>query len=435
MPAERFELPHHDEAEKATLGGLVVKPELVATVADKLTPKHFYRNANRVIYEAILSLYGRGEQIDLVTVKYEIGAALEEIGGAVYLGSLVDGIPHYSSVDHWVGLILREAQRRAAVNLGRRLADRALEDGADPGAVLSEHSALVQKAAEIAGGGPITTMRDATMRAIRNLDEFVKTPSGVIGIPTGFPKLDRISRGMRNGTLWIIGGRPGRGKSSLLGQIALTAAKAGKRVLMFAMEMPDEDVAERMLLGEAGADPWELRQDTDGSEWAKLARVVPGLAALPIKFDSRETPTIEQIRATARQEHARGLDLVVVDYLQRLTVDAKVDRWLAIGMAAQGLKSLSRALRIPVIAACQLTANSEEDRPTMAHLAQARQIIAAEADLIAFLHPMDLEGWKTQDFPAMHLYVDKQRKGPTAEILLSFDKARSWFAEQEQPQS
>jgi replicative DNA helicase len=148
---------------------------------------------------------------------------------------------------------------------------------------------------------------------------------------------------------------------------------------------------------------------------------------MPVYFDPRESPNMAQIRASCKQQAATGLDLVVVDYLQRCTVDQKVDRWLAVGDLAKGLKSLARYLKVPVLAACQLNADAEEKRPTMAMLGQAQSIISAEADLVGLLHPQDMANWKTQAFPLVDLYVDKHRAGACMAIQLSFEKRSTKF--------
>jgi replicative DNA helicase len=183
-----------------------------------------------------------------------------------------------------------------------------------------------------------------------------------------------------------------------------------------------------MLRQEAGMNRWELKTDRSGKGWESVARAVSRLGILSIRFDRRESPTLGQIRASCRQEQSSGgLDLVIVDYLQRCAVNPKLDQWLAVGEVAKGLKSLARSLNVPVLAAAQLSADAEEKRPTLAHLAQSRQIIAAEADIVAFLHPDYPDEWRETDRPRMSLIIDKHRHGATASIPLYFEKKSTRF--------
>jgi replicative DNA helicase len=269
--------------------------------------------------------------------------------------------------------------------------------------------------------------------AIKSLDAYITAPYGLVGVPCGIPAMDKLTSGFRPGELWIVAARPGRGKSVLCGQTAVYAASRSNEVLMFSCEMQPSQVVQRMVLAEADVDRWSLRKGDDGGRWARVAEASSRLSPIPLWFDDSESPTVAQVRAAAeRHKAARGsLDLVVVDYLQRLAVDTKQDRWIAVGDLAKGLKTMARALDVPVLAACQVNAESEEKRPTMANLGQSAGIISAEADGIAFLHPRDLNQWKDRqhDYPVLDLHVDKHRNGPLATIGLSFERRTTRFVE------
>jgi replicative DNA helicase len=281
-----------------------------------------------------------------------------------------------------------------------------------------------------AGNVGVRTLAQVLPDTMRDLEAFVDAPEGLTGLPTDLPDFDRLTGGLRPGTLTIVGGLPGRGKSVLCKQLAVSAARRGAKVLFLGMEMEPKDIAGRMLLAEAEVDKWDLRVRGD-STWPKVLRARDRLLPLPILFDPRESPTLGQIRATAKQtKGSKGLDLLIVDYLQRCSLDQKLEQWQAIGEVAKGLKSLSRSLGIPVLAACQLRAEADDKNrvPTMSDFAGARQVIQAEADLITLLHPEDGENWRDHDFPAFRLIVPKHRNGATSTgLMLSFEKATSRF--------
>ena len=239
-----------------------------------------------------------------------------------------------------------------------------------------------------------------------------------------------MTSGMRGGQLWIVAGFTSRGKSSLCTQIALSAAAAQKRVLMYSMEMPPPDVVQRMLLSKAGVEKWTLRTQERG--WPRLAMAFGPIAELPIWFDPREQPTASEVRASAQRHKAgAGCELIVVDHLQRMARDPKAqgDDWLAVGQNVIALKSLARRLNVPVLCACQLNAEAEDKKPSMAYLSRARTIISTEADVIAFLHPRDLREWNDRSVPrpSVDLLIEKQRGGPTGDIHLIFERGLTTF--------
>ncbi len=239
--------------------------------------------------------------------------------------------------------------------------------------------------------------------------------------------------GWQKGSLIIVAARPSRGKSVFCAQSAVFAALQGFKVLYFSMEMRPVATTVRMICGAAGVDRWDLRmrngnQDRFDASWNEVNRAAGMMRDLGITFDQRESPTIAQIRAVAKQHQAaKGCDLLVVDYLQRCSLTPGADQWIGVGEVAKGLKSLAQSLNIPVIAACQLGADAEEKRPTQRDLAQAKQVIAAEADVIAFLHPEQPTEWRKHDFPTVTFIVDKQRDGATGDIPLSFERTHNRF--------
>lgn len=415
------------EAERTVLGAVLVDNGAMPAAANKLIPEWFGQAAHVAIFRAMLALFERSDPIDLVTLRTELGERLESVGGTAYLAGLVDGMPRITSISAWADIVLERAKRRAARQLGRLLEAAAEDETQETAALIEAHQAAVSRLMD-AGNTGVRSLAQVLPDTLRDLEAFVDAPEGLTGLPTDLPDLDRLSGGLRPGTLTVVGGLPGRGKSVLCKQLAVSAARRGAKVLFLGMEMEPRDIAQRMLLAEAEVDKWDLRVHGDFN-WPKVLRAKERLAPLPIMFDPRETPTLGQIRATAKQIKAtKGLDLLIVDYLQRCALPANVEQWQAVGEIAKGLKSLSRALSIPVLAACQLRADAEGRVPNMSDFAQARQVIQAEADLITILHPEDGENWRDHDFPAFRLIVPKHRHGATSTgLMLCFEKATSRF--------
>lgn len=416
-------------AERAVLGGVLGDRALLDQAEAVLQPRHFADERHRLIYAAMLALGERGSDVDIVTVKAELeaGGHLVAAGGPAYVAGLTDGLPRLMSVDSWAAVVRERARRRQALDLAQRFAQQLAEQDEETEPLLDRMRGALERLSD-AGERGIRSVGDVVPEALRDLEAFANSPRGMQGLSTGLGDLDRLTSGLRPGALYIVAARPGRGKSALCTQIATSVAGDGQRVLVFSMEMPPEDVVQRMVLARVGGSRWDVREQR--VTWDRVAVAGGHVGALPIWFDGREAPTVSEIRAAARrQKAAHGVDLVVVDYLQRLTVDGKVDRWLAVGDSVRALKSLARQLGVPVIAACQLNSDGEDRRPTMANLAQSAGIISAEADVIGFLHPHDLNEWRdgSNPRPSVDLHVDKHRGGPLATVPLIFDRAITRF--------
>lgn len=423
------------EAERTVLGAVLVDPGAMNAIASMLVPKQFSDARHELVFEAMLALYERSQPIDLVTLRDELADRAERAGGMAYLASLLDGLPKISHPEQYAKIILEKARRRALVTIARAAIRDASEEQHETDELLERHAEQLGRIIS-SRQETVRTLKDVLPLALKQLEAFASSPSGLVGVPSGLPDVDKLLGGWRPGALYVVAARPSRGKSTFVTQVTLYAASRGHKVLFFGMEMPDIDVTEKALCSDAEVDKWNDLRTRAGEEgrassaWDKLGRATGRLSKFGdrIWFDSREQPTIGQIRSAARQHQARhGLDLVVVDYLQRCSLDPKYDRWEAVGNVALGLKTLARALQIPVIAACQLTSEAEERRPNLGDLAQAKQIISQEADVIAFLHPDQPGDWRKQEFPQINLLVDKHRAGATAEIPLSFEKGCSRF--------
>ena len=422
------------EAERAVLGAILTDPALLDPAQVHLQARHFASARHRAIYAAMQTLGERGTEADLVTVRAELAGAhqLDAAGGVPYLAGLVDGLPRVTALETWARAVREKARRRAALDLAQRLAQQLEADDEETDALLEGMRTSLERLVD-AGDRGIRSIADVMPEAVRQLEAFVATPRGLTGVTTGLPDLDRLTSGMKPGQLWVVAAFTSRGKSSLCTQIAQAGAGDGARTLLFSMEMPPPDVAERMLLGKAGIDRWSLR--TNESGWSRLAQAMEPLCRLPLWFDPRESPTVSELRTAATRHRAQhGLDLVVVDHLQRLSRDRKAiggddPDWLAVGENVKSLKSIAMRLKVPVLVACQLNAGAEDKRPSITNLARAGTIIGQEADVIAFLHPKDMAEWRDGSVPrpTVDLIVEKHRGGALSTLSLIFDRAVTRF--------
>jgi replicative DNA helicase len=402
------------DAERTVIGAILAYGrEQLSAAAELLEPRHFADKRHARAFEAALAIMERGDSVDVVTVRAEIGSDPES-----YLVGLTDGVPRITSMGDWARIVLDKARRRAAHNLAKKLVEQALDEGVSTDEMLDRHQSALSRLIEVTSAGTLLTMRDVLKQAQVGIDRFVTSTTGATGITSGFPDLDEITGGFQPGTLVVIAARPGQGKSTLLANIAAWAGQRNYRGLMFSMEMPPAAIGERMLFADAGVEKWDLR--TGDRAWPRLAMSVGKLSQHPTLWDSREAPTMAQIwsRSTAVHQKAK-LDFIGVDHIQRVAFDGRLEERIGVGRTAQGLKRLAMNTGTVVIAPCQLNRQAEKSEPTLAELAESGHI-EREADIVLFLHP-DQET-KNQNFPVTHLIIGKHRAGAAGRMKLWFEK-------------
>lgn len=417
------------DAERTVLGAILVNNGALPEAESNLRAEHFADEKHRAIWRAMLSLSERDIGIDALTLRDQLQASgeLGAAGGLTYLGGLDDGIPRITDVTHWSKLVRERALRRATLALGQRLVESASNPGLDTDEVIDRHSNALNRLLESHETANTQYIAEVLKEAKEKLDAFTQA-SGVTGIPTSIPEFDQLTNGLQPGSLTVVAARPSRGKSVLVTQLAAAASSAGFPGIVFSLEMPPASVVQRMWLADAGITKFDLKLYERESDWAQMAKSYARLAGLPLWFDKRESPTLTQIRAVCRKFKATAnLKFVVIDYLQRIPVDGKVDRHVAVGDIAQSLKSLAMALSVPVVVACQLNRDAEEKRPNMSDLAESGRI-EREADAIVALHPANPESWYEQGKdPEVELIVLKNREGATDTIKLTFERKLTRF--------
>jgi replicative DNA helicase len=394
--------------------------DAMGILSSLLLPSDFYGDSHRRLYAAMFERHERGEKCDCLTISHELGDELGEMGGIAWLSSLIDGLPRVTNIDGWAEIVLGHSWRRQLMRLGSQLSERASDEGNEIQELLESYSQQISKISA-ATGGSVVKLSDILPASIKQIETFVQT-RGRVGISTGWDDVDRaMGGGFCPGRMYFLAARSGRGKSSAVMQWAAAAAREGKRLLVFATEMIPEDVGERLLCHQGATDKWAVFRDE--SQWSRVSLAVGEIRDWPIWIDKRETPTIGQIAATCRQfQLKRGLDMVIVDHVQRLTVDSREGRWLGVGLAVQGLKSLSMRLGIPVLVTSQLSSGEDElKKPHCGMLAQSRQMIEAESDVIGFLHPTSRD-WRDELSTELEFFFEKSRHGRCASFLLDWNK-------------
>ena len=423
--------PHSVEAEQAVLGGLMLDGAAWDAVADIVTAGDFYRRDHRLIFEAIAGVVEQRGGCDAVTVSehLERGGQLEETGGLAYLGTIVRDTPGATNVRAYAEIVRERSILRQLVTAGGEIAAAALDSGGRNAGELVDMAE--RRVFEIAERGTrsragFVAVREILPQAVDRLDLLHQSPGQVRGVPTGFTKLDQMTTGLQAGDLVVIAGRPSMGKTTLAVNIAENAAVGHKiPAALFSMEMSAEQLTLRMIssLGRVNQSHLRTGQFSD-EDWSRINGAIAQLSAAPLFIDETPALTPTEVRARARRlKREHGLGLVVVDYLQLMSVPGtRENRATEISEISRSLKALAKELQVPVIALSQLNRAVEqrtEKRPVMSDLRESGAI-EQDSDVILMIYREEVYDPNTTRKGMADIIVAKQRNGPIGEVVLTF---------------
>jgi replicative DNA helicase len=421
-------LPHSEESERAVLASCLLDPRLLPTVTGRLRQEDFFDDRHQRVYAAMLGLQEAGVAVDLRTLqaKLEQRGELEGVGGLAFLAGLDLDLPDLGRVDTYVEIVKERSVRRRLIEASGRIIRDCLDGG------LEAQEALGKAEQEILGLG-----EEAIRRGFVSLSEIFhgtlevleeRPGSTLIGLPTGFIDLDRMTHGLHPGNLIIVAGRPGMGKTSFALNIAQYVAFSEKKgVGIFSLEMSQQELGLRVLCSEAGIPFGRLRAghlSTD--EWRRIHDVARKTEGAPFYIDDSPNPTLLEVASKARRLKAeKGLQLVVLDYLQLMQAGGKFEnRNLEISAISRGLKQLAKELEVPVVALSQLSRQPErrgsDHRPQLADLRESGAI-EQDADLVAFVYRDEVYHPEDPDQQGLaELILAKHRNGEIGTVHLVF---------------
>ena len=428
-------LPHNAEAERTVLWAVLVDNAAFNSAAEILTRDYFYREAHRRIFDAMAGLAERSQSIDLVTLKDELvrGQALEAVGGAAYLASIVDGIPRLINVEQWSRIIKEKAVLRNLIHASNRIVQSCYEAEDDAAVLLDRAEQAIFGIAERRIRQGFVGIREIVKESFRTIDQLSQSKELVTGLPTGFVDLDERTSGLQKGDLIILASRPAMGKTSLCLNIAQNAsARTGETVGVFSLEMSKEQLVLRMLCADARVDSHRLRTGhLQEKDWARLAKAYADLSASRLFIDDSATLTPLEMRAKCRRLKAEhGLGLIIVDYLQLVSGGGRVEnRQQEISSISRSLKGLAKELSVPVLALSQLSRAPEartDKRPQLSDLRESGAL-EQDADIVMFIY-REHEYKPTDENQGMaEIIIGKQRNGPTGTVKLAFIKEYTRF--------
>jgi len=419
--------PHDIDAEQAVIGSMLTDKDAVVDSVEVLKPDDFYRQDNKTIYEAILSLYNRAEPIDIITVKSELTSIgkLDAVGGLEYVASLPEKVPTTANVERYIRIVEEKSILRQLIKMANELIDLGYAETEELDSIIEQAERRVFEISQGKNQKGYSALKDILVDSFAELEKLYNQKKPITGVPTGFADLDYKTAGLHNSDLILIAARPAMGKSAFALNIAVNAALQAKvPVALFNLEMSKSQLVNRMLCSEAMVDSNKIRTGKiEEDDWVKLATALGPLSEAPIYIDDTPGITVTEIRAKCRKlKMEKNIGLIVIDYLQLIQGSGKRNstREQEISEISRSLKILAKELDVPVVALSQLSRAAEartDHRPMLSDLRESGAI-EQDADIVMFLYRDDYYNPDSEKKNIAEIILAKHRSGSTGTVEL-----------------
>lgn len=442
--------PQATDLEQAVLGALMLERDALSNVIDILKPESFYRDAHKVIFEAIRELFNNSEPIDIKTVVHQLRkfGKLEDVGGAYYIAELTSIVNSAANIEYHARIISEQSIKRELIRISSEIQRDAYEDTIDVFNLLDKAEQSLFEISESHIRKNYDSMSDLLTKAISEIEEKKNQKDGLTGVPSGFTALDRVTSGWQPSDLVILAARPGMGKTAFVVSALRNAAIDFKEpVAIFSLEMSSVQLVNRLISAEAELESEKIKNGKlEEYEWEQLLHKTSQLSEAPIFIDDTPGLSILELRAKARRLKAQhDIKLLVIDYLQLMTGDTSKNsggnREQEIATISRSLKGIAKELSIPVIALSQLSRAVEtrggDKKPQLSDLRESGSI-EQDADMVIFLYRPEYYGI-TQGEDGMPLngmgevIIAKHRNGKTDTVQLKFIGKFTKFADIDVP--
>jgi replicative DNA helicase len=432
--------PNDIAAEQSVLGAMLLSKDAIADVVEVLREADFYRPAHAVVFGTILDLYGRGEPADAVTVAADLAKSGEigRVGGAPYLHTLVSMVPTAANANYYGRIVREQAILRRLVEAGTRIVSMGYTGTGDVDMMVDRAQAEVYDVTDRRTSEDYAPLSELMGDALNEIEAISNRGGEMVGVPTGFTELDKLTNGLHPGQLVIVAARPAIGKSTLGVDIARAASiRHGLASVIFSLEMSRNEIVMRLLSAEAQVPLHHMRSGTmSDADWNKLAGRMGTVSDAPLFIDDSPNMTLMEIRAKCRRLKQRhDLRLVIVDYLQLMTSGKRVEsRQQEVSEFSRSLKLLAKELGVPVIAISQLNRGPEQrvdKKPMLSDLRESGSL-EQDADMVILLHREDAYERESPRAGEADFIVAKHRNGPTQTVTVAFQGHYSRFVDMAQ---
>lgn len=420
--------PQNIDAEMAVLGSMLLDREAISQAVEMLDPAHFYKEAHRRIFSAILKLFDENKGVDIVTLIEELkkSGALDEAGGPAYITMLSSNVPTAANFVHYAKIVKEKTIRRNLIDAATRIISDSYDLVQDTDKVVDKSEQLIFDVSSKKVVSRFSQLRDVIKSSIETIDNLYQRKENITGLATGFRDLDIKTAGLQKSDLIVVAGRPSMGKSALASCIVEHIGVVEKQpVAFFSLEMAKEQLVQRMLCSHAKVDAHKVRTGfLSQADWPRLVSAAGKLSEAPIYIDDSPGITVLELRAKARRLKAQfDIKMIVLDYLQLMQGPAKADsRQQEISEISRSLKALARELNVPLIAISQLSRAVEQRQDHRPQLSDLREsgAIEQDADLVMLLLREEYYNPTEENKGVAELIVAKQRNGPVGSMNLAF---------------
>lgn len=425
--------PQNIDAEMSVLGSMMMSSEAKEAATEEVRSEDFYKPAHRKIFDVIMELSKRGEPTDLLLVDNALRnkGEHEAVGGAAYLAEILNHTPTGANVKHHARIVREKALLRRIINVGQEIVQQAYDNEFEEvGSFIDSAEKKILEVAEDRKAEGLSSAGEIVSDSIKKIEALAIKKASLTGISSGFTDLDRMTAGFQPEELIIIAARPSMGKTAFSLNIATHAAiRQKKTVAYFSIEMGKSQMMMRVLASESQLNMSDMRlgRIADGA-WQKLFQTANAVAESPLYIDDTSGISPFEIRSKVRRLKAqKGLDLIMVDYLQIMDLKQKVEsRERAVSEISKTLKQIAKEFKVPVVALAQLNRSVEgrsDRRPMLSDLRESGSI-EQDADVIMMLYREDYYDRESADQKGVaEVIIGKQRNGPTGTVKLA------WFAQ------
>ena len=435
-------LPHSLEAEQSVIGSMLMDREAIITASEIVTADDFYQHQYGVMYESMVELFNEGKPVDLVTLQNRLKEkdVPPEVSSLEFVRDIITTVPTSANVKYYATIVKEKAVLRRLIRVNEEIANDCYL-GRDPlETILADTEKKIFDLLQSRSSGDFVPIRQVALNVLENIEKASKTKETVTGVPTGFIDLDYKTSGFQPSDFILIAARPSMGKTAfVLNVVDHVAVKKGIPCMVFSLEMPKEQLVNRMLSMESNVDSQKLRTGTlTDSDWDAVVEGVGIIGGSKLIIDDTPGISISELRSKCRKmklEH--GLGMVIIDYLQLMTGSGKSsdNRQQEISEISRSLKALAREMQAPVVALSQLSRACEtrtDHRPMLSDLRESGAI-EQDADVVMFLYRDDYYNKDSEMKDMAEVIIAKQRNGPIGTVNLVWMPQYTKFANATRP--
>lgn len=435
--------PHNIEAERAVIGSMIMDTDAILIASEMLMADDFYQGQHGIIFNTLIEMYKTGIGTDIVTLQDKLREkeVPPELTSVEFIGGLIGSVPTSANIKHYAQIVHEKAMLRKLIKVTERISNLCYMDRQPVNEILDETEKSIFDVLQKRGESNFEPIRDVVLRTLDSIEKAAKQKGHITGFETGFRDLDYKTAGLQKSDLILIAARPAMGKTAFVLNIAEYMALHTKSVIaIFSLEMSKEQLVKRMLSMNSHVDSQKLRTgNLEDDDWDRLVGSVRRIGNSNLVIDDTSGITAQELRSKCRKlKIEKGLDLVIIDYLQLMSGARKRrgdNRQQEISDISRTLKIMARELNIPVIALSQLSRAVEqrpEKKPLLSDLRESGAI-EQDADVVMFLYRDEYYNPDTEEKGVAEVIIAKQRSGPTGSVKLAWLSQYTKFGNLENP--